>query len=313
MQYLVNQQDGYKYAWQSDQYVATICPICGHRESTHIGTLCKYGFSCSVCSDGISMPNKMMYDILSQLHVNFIREVGQKHFSWMKRYFYDFYFQTDDGIDVLIEMDGGLHDRIQEQQQRDKIKDELASQHNFKLIRIDCRYGNARQGAFRYIQSNILESELSSLLHLDYIDWDKCQESSKNNLLVQICNMWERELYNCQDIIKTLQLHRTTVTTYLKRGKDMGLCPSYNSNEALLRRDNFKRVMAVYDDTVIDVFKNINDCAEGLTKRMNIGFKPRQIQKCANGYLAHYHNINFKYITREEYEQYKMITDKEKI
>ena len=178
-----------------------------------------------------------MYNILTQLNINFIKEVGQADFKWMQRYFYDFYFQTVDGQNILIEMDGGLHNRIEEQKKRDKLKNNLAYEHNFKLIRIDCDYRNAREKTLDYIKTNILNSELSSLLCLENIDWNQCKNAIKNNIMLQICNLWEKDGYSSRDIVETLGLHRTTICTYLKRGRDIGLCPSYNTKESLRRRN----------------------------------------------------------------------------
>lgn len=245
MQYLVDQQDGYKYAWQSDKYVKTVCPICGHIELKRVGCLCKNGFFCPICSDGISIPNKIMNNVLSQINVQFKREIGQADFKWMKKYFYDFYFQTSDCIDVLVEMDGGLHTRLKEQQDRDKIKDCLAYEHNFKLIRIDCDYKNARHKAFDYIKSNILNSELSILLPLENVDWTECYNIVKNNIMVQVCDMWENQGFSCGEIVDIMQLHRTTVCTYLKRGREIGLCPSYSTKESLHRRNRYKNYVSI--------------------------------------------------------------------
>ena len=250
MQYLENPQDAYIFSWQSDEKINTKCPICGYVESKTIGGLCRNGFYCPICSDHISIPNKLMYNILTQLNVDFIKEVGQANFKWMQRYFYDFYFQTESGQNILIEMDGGLHNRIEEQKQRDVIKNNLAYQHNFKLIRIDCDYRNAREKSLDYIKANILNSELSSLLCLDNIDWNQCRDAIKNNIMLQICDLWEQHGYGSGDIVKMLNLHRTTVCTYLKRGRDLGLCPSYSTSESLRRR-NYIQYKMINNDNII--------------------------------------------------------------
>ena len=139
------------------------------------------------------------------------------------------------------------------------------------------------------------------------IDWGKCMSAVKNNLMVQICNMWENNHCGVEQIVQTLQLNRTTVCTYLKKGAQLNLCPSYNTTESLKRRDNKKRIALVCNERIVDVFHDSDDCANEMQNRTGIVFRPRQIQRCANGYLEHYHNFDFKYITREEYEQYKII------
>ena len=47
-----------------------------------------------------------------------------------------------------------------------------------------------------------------------------------------------KALAKAGDIVKMLNLHRTTVCTYLKRGYNLGLCPSYSTKESLKRRNS---------------------------------------------------------------------------
>lgn len=110
-----------------------------------------------------------------------------------------------------------------------------------------------------YIKNNILNSNLTSYLDANKINWDKCMAATKNNIMVEICDLWEVKNYSCSD------------------------------NE------------------IKYVFIGSNECAQYLTRQIGVEFKPRQIQKCANGHLPHYHNFVFRYITKEEYLQYKMI------
>jgi len=230
IQYLENPYDAYKYSYQSNQKISTRCPICGHLESKLISNLYKYGFTCPCTSDGISIPNRIMFNILQQLNIDFISEVNKGHgFLWMKNYFYDFYFKLNDE-NILIEMDGFFH---QFQQERDRIKTELAKDNQFKLIRIDCIYNNT--DAIEYIKYNIINSELSTLLSLDTIAWNECKNAIKTNIMSQACELWELENLSVSQIADKLHVDRHTITKYLRRGQSIYLCPSYNTDESRRR------------------------------------------------------------------------------
>ena len=225
MKYLVNQDDAYKYSYHSNQKILMRCPMCGNVELKTISAVYKTGFVCHACSDGISIPNKIMYNILTQLNIKFINEVNRSHgFDWMQSYIYDFYFNINNK-DILIEMDGGYHVF---QKERDEIKTKLAIDNNFNIIRIDCAYLNT--DAVEYIKNNILNSELCNILQLDKVDWDECRLATRNSIMIQACSLWENDNLSVLQISDRLNFNRHTIAKYLNRGKKLGLCNSYNTN-----------------------------------------------------------------------------------
>ena len=123
IQYFANQSDAYRYPIYSKAYIEVVCPICKRKRFQQVNNLCSQGFFCDICSDGISIPNKIMYSVLEQCKIDFINEVSKaKGFNWIpNQYRYDFYFKTIDEQNVLIEMDGGFH-RKEEQQLIDREK-----------------------------------------------------------------------------------------------------------------------------------------------------------------------------------------------
>ena len=144
--YFINTEDAYTYSAHSSKEVFTICPKCGTIKKQPILRLTNKGFACPVCSDGISYPNKFMYDILKQLNIDFIREVSKKHigFQWVKNYKYDFCIEIDDQK-YFIEMDGKFHfidafSSYEQTQLTDQTKDDLANAHSVEVIRINCNY-----------------------------------------------------------------------------------------------------------------------------------------------------------------------------
>ena len=103
-------------------------------------------------------------------------------------------------------------------QERDKIKNELAANHNIKMIRIDCQKSEAN-----YIKEKILCSELSSIFDLSNIDWDLCNREALNSLVKQVCDLY-KDGYRNIDIENKLKISKKTVTKYLKLGNELGWC-----------------------------------------------------------------------------------------
>lgn len=103
MEYLYDKNDAYKYMKSSSKKILFKCPRCGFIEEKKINNVYNFGFSCKICSDGISRPNKFMRALLLQLPINNIKfEYTSK---WTNGKKYDAYFEYKN-IKYLIEMDG---------------------------------------------------------------------------------------------------------------------------------------------------------------------------------------------------------------
>ena len=181
------------------------------------------GFSCQKCSDGISYPNKFSRALLEQLPVENIDYEWSP--DWIKPYRYDNYFEYN-GIKYILEMDGKFHYEdngmsnmtAEEQKQIDNMKDEMAIKHNVKMIRIDCQKSD-----MDYIKTNIINSELNTILDLSNIDWDLCNREALNSLVKQVCDLY-KDGYRNIDIENKLKISKNTVTKYLKLGNELGWC-----------------------------------------------------------------------------------------
>lgn len=181
---LKNKEDAYKYTQFSNQQIEFICPQCGeYLGQKTIFNVTRSGISCPKCSNGISYPNRLMYNLLSILQVDFTTEVV---FDWcvFPNYYnemelssgrYDFVIDADK---IIIEMDGGfghgndphpLSSYTKEELiYRDKMKDRLAMEHGYKVIRIDCNYKTNNR--FSYCMNNIFNSDLSNIYNLSIVD-----------------------------------------------------------------------------------------------------------------------------------------------
>jgi len=240
---LLNPEDGYKYTQCSGKKVDWKCPNCGNIiKNKRISDVHHHGLSCPICSDGVSYPEKFMYNLLKQLNVDF---EYQKKFDWCKFMNYKIHNKINYGIydfviepmKLIIETDGGLgHGKIvhskthiskEESIYRDNIKTKLAIRHNYKLLRIDCIVSQ-----FYYLKRSILHSELSELFDLSQIDWEKCGHDSLKSCKIMACNYWNKG-FSTLDISHILQLHQNTITRYLKDCNEVGLC-KYNSKDSYL-------------------------------------------------------------------------------
>lgn len=249
-QYLANYEDGYKFTEWSGEYVDWMCPQCGHIIHKRIRDVHRDGICCPKCSDGISYPNKFMYNCLLQIKDSLDFLDREYRPEWCvfpfrdvtKTGIYDIYFGID-GKEYFCELDGawGHGKKICKNLTReesiyiDNQKDKLAQEHNVHMIRIDCDYN--RDNRYEYIKKNILLSELTDILPLELIDFDKANTESQNSLLVKACNLWNLE-YTTQQIAKEIGVNGSTVTNYLKTGKKIGICPTYSAKESSYRSNS---------------------------------------------------------------------------
>lgn len=207
--------------------VELICPCCKKEYKSKVVDYIKAGHvPCLTCNDGFSYPEKLMGNILKQLNIKYEYQYSPE---WAKPYKYDFYFIYNNQK-YIVETDGGLghgynnaFDRTtQECLEVDKIKDNLASQHNINVIRIDCNYVNYNR--FNYIKPNIIK-ELSSIIPLDNIDWDYCNLQSLKSKFQEVIEIYKSGTKCLEDISNICNIKTRTVIKYITEAMDNGLIP----------------------------------------------------------------------------------------
>lgn len=285
--WFANKEETYIYTCHSNVKIEFICPTCGHHLKKSLNQVSKdRDVRCPVCKDGISYPNKLMYNIMLQIkdRLDFLDREYQP--EWCKFPFrdyerqgiYDIYFGIN-GQRYIIEMDGALHYKdsglsdltIEESQYIDKQKDKLAINNNISIIRIDCNYIGF-EDRYEYIKKNICSSILKDILPLHLIDFDEANRKSQQSLLVEACKMWDKG-YKVQDIIEEIGIHKCNVSLYLKTGQKYGLCHNYSARESNIRSQGRKVVCANTKEifaTIRDAEKyylvdGIGNCCEGKT------------------------------------------------
>lgn len=232
---LKNPEDGYKYVYGTTKELPMICPDCGN-EITKIPRLYYNeagNITCPKCKDGFSYPEKIMYNVLSQLGIEFKYQLSSKVFDWVDSYKYDFYLYD---YNYIIEVNGMQHyqdtmwSSFEDVQLNDKRKLDLANKNGItKYIVID-----ARHSELDFIRQNILDSELGKMFNLSLIDWNKCEEYASTSMMIKICNEWDQEKSTIFEFIKLYNLSQSTIMNYLVKGAASGLC-DFNREEYVER------------------------------------------------------------------------------
>lgn len=292
---LWNHSDGFKYTISSGRKIDFKCKNCGFKiNKKTISSVYHQGLSCHNCSDGMSYPNKIMYNLLMQMGINFESEYSPK---WAVvsdeteiingRKKYDFYIPSEN---IIIEMHGEQHYKSTRRKQQsrsleleklnDELKEKMAKSNGIKYITI-----KADVSKLEYIKEKILNSELSRIFSLDHIDWSKCD--AVNSLVKEVCDFYKDGNHSIISISKLKNLSRHTVRRYLKRGKNIGMC-DYDTTIRVIRMD--------MEGTYIDEFISITAASKQL------GLHPSNIAGACKG--RHKTIGGFKWMYKKDYEKY---------
>lgn len=259
---IVGDIDVFSLAPQSNEKYYLKCPDCNHisKHKVQICNLINQGYSCKVCGDGVSIPEKFMYNILLNLKLDFY---NRKTFEWSNKKEYDFYIPT---LNVIIETHGNQHysnsnsfnsTNLKKQQYNDNYKYNLATEfipkENYYII--DCRNSD-----FDFLKDNIIKT-LNSILDFSGVDWNLAWENSQKSLCKKTWNLWNNGLKNAMDIANELKLSRHTIIKYLKNGTKLGFC-DYNPKEemrksALSNACNNKRLKCTFPNLEVEYFNSI--------------------------------------------------------
>lgn len=309
IKYFVNKEDAYKYSYGSNKILLFKCPNCGFEKEMKISTLTRYGFSCSKCSDGISYPNKFMFNLLEQLNIKFINEYSP---DWIKPKRYDFYIPS---MNLIIEMDGGFHyidnnlsgqtaNKIQE---IDNYKDLKAKEHNIEVIRIDCNY--KYDSRFKYIKNNVLHSKLNEIFDLNNINWFKIDKQSQKSLIKEVCDYWHLhndinyEELNFSYVSKIFNISNESVKSYLDIGIVLGWCNKLE-NGGYYKTLDYNYIEAFKNEKSLGVFKNASQLSKKSEDLFNIKLLDSGIRNVLRGERKQYKRFTFEYISKQEYEDY---------
>lgn len=220
---LANPEQGYEYTSKSNIKLDWICPKCGALVSgKRIGEVTRNGLFCENCSDGLSLPERIVYEILKSLKIDF--EYNKKK-SWSNNKRYDFIIPS---LKCIIETHGGQHYRektfthrsLEEEKDNDRIKTEMAQKngHNNYIV-IECNHSD-----FDYVKNSIMQNEqFLKTFNTEQLNWQDIRRKSLTSLKLQAIEQYNQRV-KIKDISLYLKVHKETVKQYLKDGTKAGLC-----------------------------------------------------------------------------------------
>ena len=316
IKYFANKDDAYKYSAGSGIEVEMICPMCGAIVYKSPRRLVERGLSCLCCSDGISWPNKFMFNILDQLDVDFKREVTSTTcgFEWIKYgYRYDFCIWLKDKP-VLIEMDGHYHFQdgyktYDEVHDIDIKKDQMANENGIDVVRIDCNYKDMHE-RFDYIKNNILRSSLADILNLNIVNWRNAYIFANNNNNIYLAARYWNEGMNSKDIEKKLKVSKSSTRSYLIIASQLKLC-DYDSQKSKARGAEFrisnnvrcKPIVLFYNQEMIGVHPSASDLHRLSYDLYGKKFSLSVISNVCNKKLDGFDGYVMEYVSRDRYEE----------
>lgn len=309
VKYFVDKEDSTCATYGSSKLFSFKCDRCGYKKTMKMADISHIGnFVCQLCGEGVSYPNKILANVLSQLMIDFKSEYSP---NWAKSKRYDFYIASCGGL--IIEAHGSQHYEsgfaslggrsLDEEKANDKMKRDFALSNGIKhYVEIDCR-----RSKLDWIKSNIMSSELPLLLNFkeEDIDWLECESKAiSQSKLVDACKIWNMGCKSSTEIARILGIDRSTAREYLKRGEALGICgyskKSANSEKA--KRSNKQRMKAVVcycSDGNIYHFDSCNDAARKSKEIIGKSFSASYISNRCNKKHKQNDDIIFKYTIYE--------------
>lgn len=292
---LANPEDGYKYTFMSNKRVDWKCNVCQEViNNKQISSISVKGLSCSSCSDGVSYPEKFLFNTLKQTN---IKIHPQKRFDWSDGKVYDFYLPD---LNTIIEVHGLQHyerrlnrggRNLKEEQENDKLKFALAKNNSIEnYIVIDARISDKG-----YIIKSICLSELSKILPLKSIDWIKVQEDSIASIIKKAYELWNSEINSLEEIVELLGVSVGTLRRYLRGGNKNGFCKFPRISKAHSVRESVRRsvVQLDLDGNYVNEYDAVVDASRA------IGSKASLISACCKGKAKTAYG--FKWVYKEDY------------
>ena len=243
IEYFNDIKDAYTHTYSSNKKVELKCPNCGHTKAMQINTLTHQGFSCDLCSDGISYPEKLMASILTKLNIEFTKQMSYD--SGEHRY--DFYLPQ---YNVILETHGLQHyehsfkkfgKTLKEEQENDRYKRELAISNG--ILNENYHEINCRHSTLEWCKPNI-EKTLTSYVDISILtdeDWKEVDLQAQKSLKIEVCKYWKENKevnseLTTQQVAEVFGVYCTTVRNYLNWGNTNGFC-IYDGEEEKKARD----------------------------------------------------------------------------
>ena len=295
-------QGGYdeakQYTCQSSKKIYFKCPDCNRISKNQITINHLYNrrsIGC-ICQDGISYPEKFMYNLLQQLNINFIFQFSEK---WCKQYRYDFYLPE---YQCIIETHGLQHyevcsynknsvEKLKKQKNTDSTKKILALQNGIKkYFEVDCKFSDKN-----HIKNSIIECGLLDLFSNNNINWNDCAIFATSNILKSVCFSYRDNLNETTtDIAIKFKIDPCTVSRYLHKGTSLGFC-YYNPKN--MRRTHCKQIKIFNKDGKYDVYNSAQELQDQSLEKYGVKLLKDNIWRVCNKNKSSYKGFYFEYVS----------------
>ena len=200
------------------------CKYCGAKWTSTPNKLMRgVGINCPACSPKNSLPNRYMYNLLSQLDIEFEKE---KVFNWSNSKRYDFYIPC---LNMIIEMNGKQHysglyfdgnneESYEKIHANDVYKKELALNNGVRYY-IEV---NASNSNLCWLKRHVLKDQYLSDL-LKSCDFEYAYKRSNVSPIVSFANHYNSGITDYKDLADINDIAISTVYTYMSTAKKCGL------------------------------------------------------------------------------------------
>ena len=297
---------------KSSKYIVFKCPECGATKKIRADHFTDGYFSCPVCADCISYPNKMLRVFLLKIEENgFITNLSFEKYVKIngKRSWYDYSFLYN-GIKYFCEIDGGYHRKetmrtvLEDTKKRDEEKNKYAKDNNIKLIRIPLLISN-----FELFKEAILKSEFIELFDLSNFDWKSCEEDfikikhkGRDKAIIDTIVLNSGK-FTFSEYSFIFNMSKESLYIIFKRGIELNWC----KKEDIIKNNAIKKpFIAINLKTKQEFyFRNIRSFLMQMGELKNISNhdlnkKIQEINKCIKEDKI-YNNFQFKIISKQEY------------
>lgn len=260
---LKNKDDAFQTSYGSYEKVCFICESC-HNEYYAIPRNVDISKSnlCPYCGDGSSYNNKFMANVLQEANIPFQAEYFNKDWCYInhngeqKRVRYDFLIED---LKLIIEMDGGWHttdnplskQTAEESMIIDSLKDKLAIDNGYDIIRIDCdnrKYDFYHMGDV--IKSQIIE-KLSSYLDVSNVDWDDIDSKSRISDYKQVWNLINDGINSPSKLKEITGRSSAFIRTAINLGRKLEIITYQTQHEDVIEKT--KKLKEYWDSGIYDL------------------------------------------------------------
>ena len=312
---LLDPEDGYKYVTGTNKKLRWKCKYCGEpyhvlaKPQTIVNL--KRRVPCGSCGDGISFPNKFVYNLLKACGVRFKAE---KVFQWSEGKRYDFYLID---FNIICEVNGMQHydpskfnfkhGSTRNDISNDYEKYKLAisngiSEENYIVI-------DARKSDGSYIMDSIMNSHLADVIDLSNIDYKDIELKSCGNIFDTIIDGINNGK-SVKQMIQETNLADITIYRYIAKGEELGLIHYDREESNRIRLETLTKLNRQRcSKPILCVETGYAFMSSGILDDHSVEvFGERMVRSCVTDAInknKKYKGYTWKYIGRDEFNELK--------